>query len=279
MGKKGSKQETAKKSPMQKKTVKGKPKIKKKISAKKAVKKEVKKVKAKVKKKTTKRVKVKAEVKKKPVQQVKAKIKKEEKVKKKKVAIKEVKKVLRKPEKKVKAKKVTEPKKEIKVEAKKVVVPRKEVSRKLKKVIPAVIKGKYPPLPVEILPEEYGEDSVALMTVDPRKLFIYWEVSQDSIDKYIGDINVRVYDVTGIDFDGTNAHGYFDMLVGERIGSQYIDVAPEREYIVDVGIIDPSGVFVSIARSNKVLTPREGIAEKEAFPHELYETGLPEYFR
>ncbi len=261
MNKKGSKEKTTKKSPVHKKAEKSKPKIEKKISAKQVVKKGVKKVTAKVKKK--------------PVQKVKAKIKKEEKAKKKKVA----KKAHRKPGEKVKARKAVEPKKKIKVEAKKVAVPKKVVSRKLTKVTPTVIKGNYPPLPVEILPEEYGEDSVALMTVDPRKLFIYWEASKYSLKIYIGTINLRVYDITGVDFDGTNAHSYFDMLVSKRIGSQYIDVTPEREFIVDLGVIDPSGIFVLIARSNKVLTPREGIAGEEGFPQRLYETGLPEYFR
>lgn len=234
---KTEKKKTAKKPPVKKKTVeKDKPKIEKKKTIKKPVKKATKKVKAEVKKKKVpKKVKVKAKAK-------RIKVKKEEKAKKKKVAVKE-KKFSLKPEKKVKAKKVT--------------------------------KKLYPPLPVDILPEEYGEDSIALMTVDPRKLFIYWELREDTVARHKGILNIRIYDVTGVDFDGTNAHSYFDMSVNERIGNRYINVTPEREYVSDMGVIDLSGVFMPVARSNRVLTPREGIAEEGVLPHRLFETGLP----
>jgi hypothetical protein len=205
-------------------------------------KKEIKKVRTRVKKKV----------------RAKIKVKKEEKAKKKVTKKIEVKKVIKEPEKEVKAKKVT--------------IPKKAVPRK---VVAPVKVEKYPPLPIGILPEEYGEDAIALMTVDPRKLFIYWEVREDTLTKLTGDLNIRLYDVTGIDFDGTNASSYHDLAVSNRIGSWYLDVNPEREFVADVGVIDPSGVFTTIARSNKASTPREGKAEEGVLHPRLYEVGLP----
>jgi hypothetical protein len=223
-------------------------KAEKKKPARKAVKKEIKKVKPKVTKK----------------------VKKEEKAKK--VVVKKEKKVPLKPEKKVRAKKVIEkPEKKVK----EVALPKKAVPRKPKKVLLPVVEEKYPPLPVEILPEEYGEDGITLMTVDPRGLFTYWEVREETIARYKGTLTLRVYDVTGVDFDGTNAKSSFDIPATQKIGSWYIGVSPEREFIVDIGMIDPSGNFIVVARSNKVSTPREGIAEEGVLPEKLYETGLP----
>jgi hypothetical protein len=237
-----------KKAPIKKRAKIGKKKI-----IRKTTKKEIKKVKAKVKKKVTRKP---GEKKTKKIT-AKIKVKKEEKAKKKVTKKIEVKKVIKEPEKEVKAKKVTIPKKAL---------PRKVVAH---------VKEKYPPLPVGILPEEYREDAIALMTVDPRKLFIYWEVREDALTKLTGDLNIRLYDVTGIDFDGANAISYLDLAVSNRIGSWYLDVNPEREFVADVGVIDPSGVFTTIARSNKASTPREGKAEEGVLHPRLYDVGLP----
>lgn len=253
----------AKKAPSKKKKAERvKAKIKKKTTTKKTSKEEMKKVKAKIKKKKA----VKKATK-------ETKVGREEKAEKK-VTKKKEKKVPLKVEKKVEVKKVTEkPKKRIK--AKEVALPKKAVLRRPKKVLRTEKEEKYPPFPIEILPEEYGEDSIALMTVDPRKLFIYWEVREDTLKKYAGNLNIRLYDVTDVDFDDMNANSYFDMAVNNRIGSSYIDVNPEREFIADIGVIDTASVFITVARSNKVSTPRAKVAEEDVLPLKLYETGLP----
>jgi len=251
-----------------KKPEKGKVKIEKKKTTRKTAKKETKEVKAKVKKKKAVVEIVKKETK-------KVKVRKEEKAKKKKVAIKTKKKVIPSIEKKVAIKKTPQKPSEM-ITAKEVALPKRAVPKRPKRVLRPEKEERYPPLPIEILPEEYGEDSIALMTVDPRKLFIYWEVREDTFKKYAGILTIRAYDVTGINFNGTNARNYFDIAVNNRIGSWYIDVNPEKAFIADVAIIDPSGVFITVARSNKVITPRAEVAEEGVLPPKLYETGLPE---
>lgn len=143
---------------------------------------------------------------------------------------------------------------------------------KLKKEVETKI---YPPTPEGVIPEEYGEDAIAIMTVEPRKLFIYWEVSKDTLLVHRGDIALRLYDVTSIDFDGENANSYIDLTLYKRVGDLYIDVQPEREYIADIGVRDRTGSFTTIARSNKVSTPPEGRAEKEILHPRIYQVGIP----
>jgi hypothetical protein len=251
----------AKKAPAKKKTTKGGTTIQKgKITGRTAAK-ETKKVKSKVKKKVTISP-VKKETK---VAKAKIKVKKETKSKK----------VIKKIDKKVEVKKVIK-KPAKKIEVKKVALPKKAVLKKPGKVLAPVRKGIHPPLPMGIIPEEYGEDAVALMTVDPRKLFIYWEVTEDTLAKHKGDITIRLYDITGIDFDGMNANSYLDLTVDKRIGDLYMDVHPGQDYVADIGIKDLLGIFISIARSNKATTPFEGMAEEgKVFHPRLYETGLP----
>jgi hypothetical protein len=229
-----------------KRVVKGKAKIEKKKATKKTVKKETKKV----------------------------KVKQEEEAKKKKVDRKTEKKITISIGEKVEEKTATsKPKRRI--TPKKVMPPKNAVLGVPRNVLHAEKEERYPPLPIEILPEEYGEDSIALMIVDPRKLFIYWEITAGTLKKYVGNVNIRLYDVTGVDFDGMNARSYLDIAVNNRIGSQYIDVEPEKEFIADIGIIDHTAVFITVARSNRTSTPRAEITEEGSLPHRLYETGLP----
>src|SRR5688572_6020708 len=79
------------------------------------------------------------------------------------------------------------------------------------------------------IPWSYSMDRVTGMPVDPDRLCVYWEVTDDAIAKarpQLGSggegawLNLRVYDTTGLIFDGTNAHSYFDHKV-ERHDRQW----------------------------------------------------------
>jgi hypothetical protein len=128
---------------------------------------------------------------------------------------------------------------------------------------------KYPQLPRKILPEGYGENDIKLMTVDPYKLFVFWEVREDTSKMFTGDINIRIHDVTGT--GSLSENSYFDIKVNERIGKRYIDVGPDRVFVADIGIIH-EGIFISIVRSHEVSTPRASVSEQGVWPQEIYET-------
>lgn len=135
------------------------------------------------------------------------------------------------------------------------------------------VESKYPPTPWEALPAEYGENGITLMVVDPHKLFTFWEIREDALKIFKGKPAVRLYDVTGIDFEKVEANSFADVAVTERIGKEYIHAEPQKEYIADIGIIY-DGIFITIARSQKVSTPREAVPE-EALPScQIYESGL-----
>jgi len=192
--------------------------------------------------------------------------------KEKKVVTKKGKAKIEKKPKKVSVKVKEKPKKV----AKKVITKADKKPRKIKDRIeekPEKVVA-YPLIPFGALPEEYYENNITLMIVDPVKLFAFWEVREDTLSIYTGDLNIRVYDVTGVDFDRMNANSYFDVAANERIGSLYMDVSPEKEFVADIGIVSPYDIFITIARSNKVLTPLAKISEEGLLPGKLYETGL-----
>jgi hypothetical protein len=127
--------------------------------------------------------------------------------------------------------------------------------------------GPQPPRPLPAhIPWGYGEDRVTAMVVDPETLFVYWEATDDGIAtarRGLGAgaadpwLSLRVYDVTGRLFDGTNAHSYFDHRV-ERTDRQYFFRLgrPTSTAIVELGMKSREGYFVRIARSGRADFPR-----------------------
>ena len=55
---------------------------------------------------------------------------------------------------------------------------------------------------------------------------------------------LRVYDVTGIDFDGTNANRFFDISLRNRADSKFFDIKMQgRDIIMEIGLLHPEGTF------------------------------------
>jgi len=117
------------------------------------------------------------------------------------------------------------------------------------------------------LPGKYGRDQITLMARDTSWLYAWWEVSDATVAKLEAEFKsdfwsakkvLRIYDVTSINFNGSNAHRYFDAEVGSFLGSWYVETAPGRSWCMDMGLLFPDGRFVTILRSNIVGTPLEG---------------------
>ncbi|MEA2700167.1 MAG: uncharacterized protein QOI66_4438 [Myxococcales bacterium] len=116
------------------------------------------------------------------------------------------------------------------------------------------------------IPWGYGQDRVTAMVVDPDRLFVYWEVTDDALArgrKELGKggagawLNLRVYDVTGRLFDGTNAHSYFDHKIERGDRQWFFDInKPTSSACVEVGLRSTEGFFVKLARSGRVEFPR-----------------------
>ncbi len=117
------------------------------------------------------------------------------------------------------------------------------------------------------LAPSHAEDRIVLLVRDPYWIHVYWDVSRQTLleakvafgDEWEGvQSMLRVYDVTGIDFDGGNARSYFDIEISGGANNWYINSSvPNRTFCVDVGLISPSGRFLVLARSNKATTPRD----------------------
>jgi hypothetical protein len=114
-------------------------------------------------------------------------------------------------------------------------------------------------------PHGYGDNRIVLLVRDPHWLHAYWEITENKYREVSG--------LLGRDFGGSReilrVHNTsetpwksFDINTSYGARNWYIDV-PEanRTYVVDIGFLSPDGRFVSMARSNAVTTPRDGMSD------------------
>lgn len=120
----------------------------------------------------------------------------------------------------------------------------------------------------ESLPESYGITELTLLPVDPYWIHAYWEVAPQTLSDVQAQMGseasqarciLRVFDVTAIEFDGRNAHSFFDLPIELSARNWYINLwSSEKSLVADLGLLLPDGRFFLLARSNVVHTPREG---------------------
>lgn len=108
-----------------------------------------------------------------------------------------------------------------------------------------------------ILPTEYEVDIVRAMLQDPFRVFVYWEVREQSLKaltRYFSTEEVSDFKVTLrlTELKGRD-EAYFDV---DRRGRYWLMVFPDREYEVEIGLRSPVHGFISLVRSNRVRTPR-----------------------
>jgi hypothetical protein len=68
---------------------------------------------------------------------------------------------------------------------------------------------------------------------------------------------IRIYDVTLINFNGSNANSRFDVEINSTANNWYIHpVKDSVNYCAELGLRQPNGGFFSLAMSNFSDTPR-----------------------
>ena len=121
------------------------------------------------------------------------------------------------------------------------------------------------------LPKTYGDTKIVILPRDPLWFYAYWEVAAETYSKLKEKLSeekfnssrwaIRVYDVTGVKFNGSNANRYFDIIIGYGVDNWYVNVGEvNRSWCADLGIITPDGEFVVVARSNILAMPRQGVS-------------------
>lgn len=118
------------------------------------------------------------------------------------------------------------------------------------------------------LQASYQEDVIVLMARDPHWAYCFWDVGQKTLEqlssRYANDFSavrwvLRSYDITYIDFNGSNANRFFDTSIDLNVKSWYLNFgSPGTSWCVDLGFILPDGRFILVLRSNIILFPLDG---------------------
>ncbi len=155
----------------------------------------------------------------------------------------------------------------IKVEAKKEALKVQEITAGITKFSHPEI-CRIPKAFSQELPSQYGVDKMVLMVRDPWWLYTYWEIKQETVERLKSELKdefykakrtLRIYDISNIIFNGSNANSFFDIEIHEFANNWYIDTAgPGRSWCVDLGLQLSDGRFITILRSNAVQTPLDG---------------------
>jgi hypothetical protein len=129
-------------------------------------------------------------------------------------------------------------------------------------------------LPPSELPEEYGENELLLLEVDPSRVFASWEIKPEDIAGEAGRLILRVYDVTGIASERVQGRRFFDIPISRRVASKFFDIKmPGRDVIMEIGLLYPEGSFRAITRSHRVSMPELQIFEELGITGLLSDSG------
>lgn len=135
------------------------------------------------------------------------------------------------------------------------------------------------------LPAQYSHDRIILQVRDPWWVHTYWDVAETTRERLKQEFPsiasgsfkkiLRVYDISHIIFNGSNAHRYLDIEITPDANNWYIDTqGPGRSWCVDLGLLLNDGRFITIVRSNTVSTPLDGpswITDEEwMVPEEMF---------
>jgi hypothetical protein len=121
------------------------------------------------------------------------------------------------------------------------------------------------------IPDVYNDTYMRALPRDPEWLFVYWEISGSSRNALKGKMGaaaynsskklLRLYDVTGRNYDGSNAQGYTDIEINEYANNWYVRVPePGKTYLVECGLLTAEGRFFLAVRSNAVNVPHFGLS-------------------
>jgi hypothetical protein len=102
--------------------------------------------------------------------------------------------------------------------------------------------------------------------VSPGKLVLFWDthdLSKKIRELYLNttvhthEYAIRIYDISHVEFDGENAHHFFEISVPYQKGYWFVKgLLSNRNYIAEIGVKLTEGGFFPLLRSNEVQTPK-----------------------
>jgi hypothetical protein len=127
------------------------------------------------------------------------------------------------------------------------------------------------------IPESYELDIIRAMIQDPFRIYIYWEVREESLKaltRYFTPEDIETFEVVLrlFEVEGRN-EAYFNVI---HTGRYWMMVFPDREYEFEIGVRSPIHGYIPLVRSNRLRTPR-GTVSPERDDDKQYRLNPPEF--
>ncbi|WP_134700290.1 DUF4912 domain-containing protein [Ammoniphilus sp. YIM 78166] len=123
----------------------------------------------------------------------------------------------------------------------------------------------------QTLPLYYGELEMALMVQGPTVLFAYWEITwpvMNMLSDYLNlpyehiDHAIRLYDVTDLWFNGSNAHTCQEITIDSATDNWFFhELQPGRTYIAERGIRHGQHYLPLVQSKPKATPPNQEAGE------------------
>lgn len=126
------------------------------------------------------------------------------------------------------------------------------------KPAPAKIKrDEYP------IPPYYNKDCIAFMPVDPSKEYVYWEISDYTLNQAKSQLKLSESKIILKIFSGVDNYVSEAASVAvDKIGNWYFNIyAPDSLLWSEIGLLDSNGAFHPILVSNKVRMPSDKVSD------------------
>lgn len=128
--------------------------------------------------------------------------------------------------------------------------------------------------PVTNIPQLQGKMQAKL--IPPRKAIFFWDSSDlpKRFFQYYFNIRfddlvpvIRIYDVTQIQFNGKNAHHFYEIPISYQQGYWIVKgLFSNRSYLAEVGVKLSNGSFFPLLRSNSIRIPKlENVLDNEFY--------------
>lgn len=123
------------------------------------------------------------------------------------------------------------------------------------------------------LPALQPHTHCVLIARDPNFIYAYWNYTEEDINHLRNQLMfegedpqliLRVYDITGVKFDGSNANHFWDLDVGFSAKNWYIHVwQDDADYCAQLGALCGDNHFIPLMRSNIVRTPPKTASKRD----------------
>jgi hypothetical protein len=128
--------------------------------------------------------------------------------------------------------------------------------------------------PENRIPHIHGKMQAKL--IPPRKAIFFWDSSDlpKQLFQYYFNLSfetsvqvIRIYDVTQIQFNGRNAHHYYDISIPYQQSYWIVKgLFSNRSYLAEIGVKLSNGNFFPLLRSNSIKIPKqENVLHNELF--------------